>query len=186
MFVHQWMSSPAVALAHDTPAVDAVEIMQVRRIRRLPILWEGRLAGIVTLGDLQAVLGPNENSSRRAQTLLGDLMHASVHTVAPDAPLERAARLMLQHDISGLPVVERGEILGVITESDIFRAFTRIMGIWEVGGRVVLEIPRGSDLLEEIRSATDNAPLHSLAAYRSTGGGWEVVARLRTTPVRAR
>jgi acetoin utilization protein AcuB len=180
MFVKHWMTSPAVTLPAETPAVDALELMLVRRIRRIPVLDEaGNLTGIVTRDDLQGVLERAENSVRRTRVKLGDIMTPKVKTVAPDDPLERAARLMLENEISGLPVVRDGRVVGMITESDIFAAFTRLMGLCEPGGRVVLTVPDGADLLEALRSRTAGLALRSLAAYPGPGGGWEVVARVR-------
>lgn len=179
MFVRSWMSAPVIALEETTPAADALELMIVRKIRRIPVLSGSRLVGILTQGDLQAVLGPGENSLRRARTRLGDLMTRAVHTVSPDDPLERAARIMLERDVAGLPVVDGTSVIGMITESDIFSAFTRIMGVLETGGRVVMTIPEGDDLLESIRTRTWGLSVRSLAAYPSSKGGWEAVVRVR-------
>ena len=179
MFVRNFMSSPVITQPSTTRVIDALELMQAKKIRRIPILDEGRLSGILTMGDLQAVLGLQEHSIRRASTLLGDLMSRGVHTVAPDDPLERAARVMLDHEVSGLPVVEADQIVGIITESDIFLAFTRIMGIVERGVRVVMTIPEGADLLEHISRRTTGLSVRSLAAYPSREGGWEAVVRVR-------
>ena len=66
MFVRSFMSSPVVTLPADTRAIDALELMQAKKIRRVPITENGRLTGILTLGDLQAVLGLQEHSVRRA------------------------------------------------------------------------------------------------------------------------
>lgn len=121
------MSSPAVTLPAETRVVDALEFMVVRKIRRVPVLEEGRLAGILARSDLESAVGPDERSPRRIGLRLGDLMTRSVVTARPDDRLEHAARLMLEHEVSGLPVVKDGEVLGLITESDVFAAFTRIM-----------------------------------------------------------
>jgi acetoin utilization protein AcuB len=179
MFVRSFMSSPVITLPADTRAIDALELMQAKKIRRIPILEEERLTGILTLGDLQAVLGLQEHSIRRASTKLGDLMTRSVRTVSPDDPLERAARVMLDHEVSGLPVVDGQRIAGIITESDIFLAFTRIMGIVERGVRVVFSIPDGADLMEQLSRRTAGMAVRSLAAYPSREGGWEAVVRVR-------
>ena len=179
MFVRSWMSSPVVTLPSTTRAIDALELMQAKKIRRIPVMEADRLTGILTLGDLQAVLGLQEQSVRRAATLLGDLMTRGVRTVAPDDPLERASRVMLDHDVSGLPVVEGPRVVGIITESDIFRAFTRIMGIVERGVRVVLTIQDGVDLMEHLSRRTLGMAVRSLAAYPSKDGGWEAVIRVR-------
>lgn len=179
MFVRSWMSSPVVTLPESTPAADALELMLVKKIRRIPVLTDGRLEGILTQGDLQAVLGTSENSIRRVQTKLGDIMTRGVHTVSPDDPLERAARVMLEREVAGLPVVEGPRVVGMITESDIFSAFTRIMGVLESGGRVVMTIPEGNDLLDSIRARTLGMSVRSVAAYPGTQGGWEAVVRVR-------
>lgn len=179
MFVRSFMSSPVVTLSASTRAIDALELMQVRKIRRIPVMEDGRLTGILTLGDLQAVLGLEEQSVRRASTRLGDLMTREVRTVAPADPLERAARMMLEHDVSGLPVLDGGTLVGIITESDIFLAFTRIMGIVERGVRVVMTVPEGADLMEQLTRRTVGMAVRSLAAYPSREGGWEAVVRVR-------
>lgn len=127
MLVKDWMSSPAVTLPAETRVVDALELMSIRRIRRVPVLEDGRLVGILARSDLESAVGPDESSLRRIGVRLGDLMTRRVVTVRPDDRLEHAARLMLEHGISGLPVVEDARVLGLITESDVFEAFTRIM-----------------------------------------------------------
>lgn len=179
MFVRSFMSSPVVSMTSDTKAIDALEVMQARKIRRIPVTEDGRLTGILTLGDLQAVLGLQEQSVRRAATRLGDIMTRSVRTVSPEDPLERAARVMLDHDVSGLPVLDGDRLVGIITESDIFLAFTRIMGIVERGVRVVMTVPEGADLMEQLARRTAGMTVRSLAAYPSREGGWEAVVRVR-------
>src|SRR5262245_12046769 len=179
MYVRNFMSSPVITLPSSTRAIDALELMQAKKIRRIPILEEGCLTGILTLGDLQAVLGLQEHSVRRAATKLGDIMTRKVHTVSQEDPLEKAARVMLDNEVSGLPVVEGERVMGIITESDIFLAFTRIMGIVERGVRVVFTIPEGVDLMEHLSRRTSGMAVRSLAAYPSREGGWEAVVRVR-------
>jgi acetoin utilization protein AcuB len=127
MKVREWMSSPAATLPADTRVIDALELMAVRKIRRVPIVEDGRVVGILTDSDLRGAVGADEGSPRRAGTRLGDLMTRGVVTVGPDERLERAARLMVERGVSGLPVVEDGRVVGLITESDIFAAFVRVM-----------------------------------------------------------
>lgn len=179
MFVRTWMTRPVITMPSTTKAADALELMQVRRIRRIPVLNGGRLDGILTLGDLQAVLGYQEQSLRRAALCLGDIMTREVRTVAPDDPLERAVRIMQEGDVSGLPVLEGDRVVGMITESDIFGAFTQIMGIVERGVRVVLTVPEGESLLDTLTRRTAGMNVRSLAAYPAPEGGWEAVIRVR-------
>jgi acetoin utilization protein AcuB len=180
MFVRSWMSSPVHALAPETRAIDALEFMRVKGIRRVPVVAGGAVDGIVTLGDLQALLGLHADAHARAAAALGDIMTRQVATVAPDDTLEEASAVMLEREISGLPVVEGSRLLGIITESDIFRAFNRVMGTASEGARVVLTLPQSGDLLESIRRRLGRLALESLAAYRRPDGDeWEVVARVR-------
>ena len=180
MFVRNWMTRPVITLPASTRAIDAMELMQVKKIRRVPVTdGEGRLAGILTLGDLQSVLGIQDSSLRRAATKLGDIMTREGQTVMPDDPIERAARIMLEKEVSGLPVVEDRRAVGMITESDIFLAFTRVMGILEQGVRVVLTVPEGADLVDHIGRRTSGMSVRSMAAYPSPSGGWEAVVRVR-------
>jgi CBS domain-containing protein len=108
--------------------------MTERRIRRLPVLQDGRLVGILTLGDVRAAEPSGATSLSRAEilTLLDDLkvaeiMKRAVYTVSPGTPIREAAGMMLVHRISGLPVVENGVVIGMITESDIFRLLVRTL-----------------------------------------------------------
>jgi acetoin utilization protein AcuB len=181
MFVRSWMSSPVHALAPDTRAIDAFEFMRVKRIRRVPVAGDGAVDGIVTLGDLQALLGLHADAHARAATSLADIMTRPVFTVAPSDTLEHAAAIMLEREVSGLPVVEYGRLLGIITESDIFSAFNRVMGVASEGARLVLTLPQTHDLLEGIRLRLGRLALESLAAWRRPeGDDWEVVMRVRS------
>jgi acetoin utilization protein AcuB len=173
------MSTPVHVLSADTRVLDAMEFMRVKRVRRVPVTRDGRLEGIVTLRDLQALIGLCAESHPRPNATLGDVMTRSVHVVAPDDTLERASEVMLDHSVSGLPVVEKGDLVGVITESDIFLAFHRVMGGTERGDRIVMSIARPADLLDAIRRRLGGMAIRSLAAYPTLDGEmWEAVIRL--------
>jgi len=132
--VRDWMTSPVVTIPPTMSVHAAHRLMTDRRIRRLPVVQDGRLVGIVTLGDLRAAEPSGATSLSRAEilTLLDDLhvseiMHRAVFTVSPDTPIREAAGMMLVHRVSGLPVVKEGVIIGMITESDIFRMLVRML-----------------------------------------------------------
>jgi acetoin utilization protein AcuB len=151
MFVRDWMSPPVIAISAGTSVVGALRVMEMNDVRRLPVL-----AGIVTREDLHSLLGHGEGLAQES--------------AAPDDTLEAVAETMLEKKISGLPVLEGGRLVGMITESGIFRAFMKLLGLGESGARVVLSVPAGTDLAEAIRS---------LAATSRAGGGWDVVMRVR-------
>lgn len=126
--VREWMTPNPISITPDTPVVDAHKLMKDNRIRRLPILRNGKLVGIVTLGDVRGA-EPSEATSLSIwelnyliSRLTADrVMTREVISVTPDTPITKAAQLMLEKRIAGLPVLEGDSLVGIITESDIFR-----------------------------------------------------------------
>lgn len=127
--VADWMSPDPITAPHDMPIIEAHQLMRDRKIRRLPVLKKGQLAGIVTIGDIREA-SPSDATSLSvwevnyllAKLTLEGVMSPDPVTVTPEASLKEAATLMLSHKVSGLPVVDgAGELVGIITESDIFR-----------------------------------------------------------------
>ena len=129
MLVREWMTAPAIAISPKMEAAAAVERMTELKFRRLPVELEGKLVGIVTRGDLEAKLGWDRMVWRRLGRRVEDAMTPNPFTVAPEDRLEKAAELMLQHRIGGIPVVEKGKLVGIVTESDVFRAFVQLAQI---------------------------------------------------------
>jgi acetoin utilization protein AcuB len=129
ILVKEWMTSPVYVIHADTPVADAYNMMMYRSIRRLPVVEGDRLVGIVTLGDLREArpspatdLSIYELNYLLAKLTVGQVMTHNPFTVAPDLPIQKAARIMLERKVGGLPVVnEKGKTVGIVTESDIFR-----------------------------------------------------------------
>lgn len=119
--VHDWMTPDPYTVRPDTRLTEAHQLMTERRIRRLPVMADGKLIGIVTLGDLREA-GATREDSEALKKRVDVAMHEKPFTISPEAALSEAAKIMLQHKISGLPVVENDILMGIITESDIFRA----------------------------------------------------------------
>jgi CBS domain-containing protein len=122
------MSTPPILARPSTTLADAQRIMEHRKVRRLPVVEDGRLVGILTWGDLRAAqpsaattLSVHEWRALLEQATIAECMTHDLVTIAPDAPVLDAARCMLDHKIGGLPVVVEGHVVGVITESDLFR-----------------------------------------------------------------
>ncbi|MCL4857973.1 MAG: CBS domain-containing protein [Caldilineaceae bacterium] len=132
MQVQDYMSSPAITVTAETPFQDALKLMQASKIRRLPVVDSAnRLVGIVSERDLLHA-SPSPATSLSVWELnyllwrltVRDIMTEKVVAVAPTTPLVEAARLMVEKKIGGLPVVdEQDRIVGVITETDIFKRF---------------------------------------------------------------
>lgn len=126
--VAEWMSKPPVVVEPTISLAQAQHIMQQHNIRRLPVVQKGRLVGIVTWGDLREAQPSNATTLSMYEwralldrvTIAGCMSRNPV-TIAPDALIIDAAREMVGHKISGLPVVDDGRVVGMITESDLFR-----------------------------------------------------------------
>jgi CBS domain-containing protein len=129
LIVTSLMSSPPLTISPRMRLPQIKSLMRTNKIRRLPVLDQGRLVGIVTLGDVRnafpsdaSMLSIYELSYLVDKVTARDVMRTSVVTVPFDASVIEAARLMLKHKIGGLPVVDNDTVVGMITESDIFRA----------------------------------------------------------------
>jgi CBS domain-containing protein len=125
MRVSQIMSSPAIVLDKDVSLADAIDMIKRNEVSRLVVLENGRIVGVMTEKDIVRDLG----SAHAYRLPLGKMHVSSVMTpnpitVAPDVMAKRAAELMLDHDISGLPVVEGDKLLGVVTKLDFAKVCT--------------------------------------------------------------
>ena len=159
MFVRDRMSSPAVTVTASASFPDALKLMRERRFRRLPVVdKKGRLVGIVSERDL-LYASPSSATSLsiwEVHYLLANLhiktiMTKKVITPTPDTPVEDAARLMVTHKIGGLPVVDgRREVVGVITETDIFQTFVEMFASDHPGVRLTLKVPERKGVLLEL------------------------------------
>lgn len=127
--VRDWMSPDPISVDPKTTLPTAYQLMKLNGIRRLPVLdSEGRLVGIVTLGDIREAK-PKEGASLSmwdlhllaAEMEIGGFMTVHPFTVSPETSVREAVAIMLEHKIGGLPVIERGRLVGIITESDVFR-----------------------------------------------------------------
>jgi CBS domain-containing protein len=126
--VADWMSRPPIVAAPTMTLAAAQHLMEQRRVRRLPVVQDDRLVGIVTWGDLRAAwpsaattLSIYEWRVLLERATIAECMTHNPITIAADTPVLYAAQQMLMYKISGLPVVEDGHVVGVITESDLFR-----------------------------------------------------------------
>jgi acetoin utilization protein AcuB len=127
--VRDWMTREVITVSPDTSLTDSYQLMANHKIRRLPVMENGRLIGIITLGDLRGArpsdvgsLSLWEINFMIAQLTTADIMTPDPITISPDEPVARAAQLMLQNTFGCLPVINtENEIFGIITATDIFR-----------------------------------------------------------------
>jgi acetoin utilization protein AcuB len=132
MKVKKRMAKKLVTTRKDATVADAINLMKKHSIRHLPVVEDGELVGWVTERDIrEAYL-----ASLIEQVSMGDIMIKDPVTVSPEANLEEAAELLYRHGIGGLPVVDKGKLVGVITVADIMAAFIEVMGILQESSRI--------------------------------------------------
>jgi acetoin utilization protein AcuB len=143
MLVDQRMSHPVVSVSSEVPVLDALAMFKKEHIGRAPVIKDGKLLGIITKNDLlnaspspATTLSVWEMNYLMSKVTVKQVMTKKVITIEVDTPIEEAARVMVDAKISGMPVTREGKIVGMITETDLFKVFLELMGAREKGIRV--------------------------------------------------
>lgn len=147
MLVKDLMVSNPITITATSSIRKAIEVMKGNSIRHLPVVTKGnRLKGFITLADLKQGLMP----SMLTDVSLSDLMIKEPLTVHPEDDIEIAAQLIYEYKIGGMPVVKDGKVVGIITESDILRAFIDMMGFITDSSRVDVMIENEPGKLRKV------------------------------------
>ncbi|NIO72569.1 MAG: CBS domain-containing protein [Anaerolineae bacterium] len=155
------MSKHPTTITGDVPINQALQFMREQKLRRLPVLnKKGELVGIVSERDL-LYASPSPVTSLSIYELhylvskitVSEVMTRDIITVSEYTPLEEAARIMADNKIGGLPVMRDGKLVGIITESDLFKIFTEILGARDMGVRLALLVPEQPGILADITRA---------------------------------
>lgn len=147
MSVRDFMRKNLIVVKPETPIFDAVDLMKQNDIHRLPVMKDGKLVGLITEGIIGAAM-PSKATSLSVyemnyllnKTTVADVMEKEVLTIEADALLEDAIYKMRQNNVGVLPVMEAGQLVGIITNNDIFDAFLKITGYHNGGTRVGVQI----------------------------------------------
>ncbi len=133
MKIQSLMIENPITIGPKASVGEAIELMKANSIRHLPVVsGRKRLEGFLTLADLKQGLIP----SMLGDVSLDDLMIKNPITVSPDDDIEFAARLIYEHKIGGMPVVKNGRLVGIVTATDMLRAFIDMMGILSTTSRI--------------------------------------------------
>jgi acetoin utilization protein AcuB len=148
MLVGERMSKPVITIRPETPMPEALDLMHKEHIHRLPVVNKrGELVGIVTEGDLIKA-SPSEATSLSifevtyllSKLTIDRIMTKKVITTTEDTPLEEAARIMADNKVGGLPVMRGKALVGIITETSLFRIFLELLGARRAGIRVTVSL----------------------------------------------
>jgi len=161
VLVKERMSRNPITIRPETVVTEAQALMKREKIHHLPVTdKEGRLVGIVTEKDLlyaspspATTLSVYEMTSLLAKLKVEKVMSPKVITVPEDTPLEEAARIMADGNIGGLPVMRDRTLVGIITESDLFRIFIELFGARQKGVRASVLVPNTMGLLARLTEA---------------------------------
>ncbi|NDJ78892.1 MAG: CBS domain-containing protein [Chloroflexi bacterium] len=165
MLVKDRMSSNPITAAPDTTHRQANDVMREHNIHHLPVVdRRGNLIGIVSDEDLIAAqpsaattLSIYEIHNLLSKLQLKDLMQSPVITIPSETPIEEAARLMQERDISCLPVVDNEQLVGIITDSDLFTTMADMLGSGQEGARFTLQVPDEPGMLAKVTQAVTDA-----------------------------
>jgi acetoin utilization protein AcuB len=136
---------PITVRPHET-ARHAYQLMRDNRFRHLPVVEDGRLVGILSDRDLRPVL----LSPGLARARVRELMSEDLTTVGPDTPIEEAASLLVVKKIGCLPVVAQGQLVGIVTETDLLAVLVELLGLLTQSTRLDVGVAGGPDAYERI------------------------------------
>ena len=178
MIVSMWMTRDLVTIGPDTPIAEAAALMAQKHIRRLPVVEAhpqgAHLLGIVSTKEILHAFPPDVNpfavtapDVRQTPVRVSQIMSRNLHTVTPETPIEEAARLMTAEKIGSLPVLREGKLVGLITESDIFRAFVSFFEPPQRGARITFDIASREDVFHLISREARQRKLRILSLISS-------------------
>jgi len=178
MIVNMWMTSNPVTIVPIATIAEGAALMAKKRVRRLLVVKsktnDSKLLGIVSASDILHAFPPDVNpfaveprQSPENVLTIQQIMNANPLTVEPDTPIEEAARLMRAQKIGALPVVRDGKLVGVITESDIFRVFSSFFASSESGVRITFSLENREDAFGLIAGLIAGHSIHVLSLFTS-------------------
>lgn len=184
MFVENKMTANPFTISPDQTIPDAHEIMATHGVKRLPVLKNGKLVGIVSKEDITqaspskaTTFSMGEITYLLSKTKISQIMTKNPVTISSSALLEEAATLMRDNHVGILPVVDDGKLVGIITESDIFDSFIELLGFREPGTRLTVEVDDNPGIMSNLTSIIGKfgANITHAAVYRGSAGKSAIV-----------
>jgi acetoin utilization protein AcuB len=164
MFVGERMSQPVISVTPETPVHDALALFKKEKIRRAPVMKNGKMLGIISERDLLNAspspvtsLSVWEMNYLMSKVTVKNVMTKKVKTIDVNTPIEEAARIMADMRIGGMPVTRSGKIVGMITETNLFRILLELMGARTKALRVTALVDEKPGQLAKVTKAIAEA-----------------------------
>ena len=158
MLVKNWMSKPVITIDADASMNDAIKLLKNHNIKMLPVMEKGKLVGIVTDRDLKRASASDATSLEIHELLyliskikIREIMTQNPITVPQDYTVEETAEILLKHNISGVPVIDQyREVVGTITQNDIFKILISLTGAEKKGIQFGVEVEDRPGSIKEV------------------------------------
>ena len=187
MFVANRMTKHPITVTPDATLDEAAGLMKKHHFRRLPVVEDGKLVGFFSDRDLMRVspspattLSRYEIRSLLDKMKVREIMQKKVLTVPEDATIEESALIMCNEKVGGLPVVSSvGAVVGIITETDIFKTFVDVMGLQDGKTRITVEVDDKLGVVNELSGvfSENGLSIDSLVTCKQPNGRYEIVIR---------
>jgi acetoin utilization protein AcuB len=180
MFVQNHMTRAPHTLPPDATVSHAARLMDEHRVHQLPVIDSNRrLIAIVTDRDVRSACG--YDAAAQANLTVDEIMTHDPKVIGPGATLEEALGILCAERFNALPVVNGGELVGILTRSDILRAFRDLLGLDHPGRRIEVALPEGMrSVVELVGGLTDEDQITAVIAARLRDDGDEPILYLRT------
>ncbi len=186
MIIKEIMKSSLTSISPDIKLSDAYSLMQEKNIRHLPVVENSKLVGIVTDRDLRLSTSRLTKHPFEPEESVKKIMSHPVKTTHPSDPIESAAQLMRELRIGSLPVVEDGQLIGIVTITDMLDALLLLTGVHQPSGRLDVRLANRSGELAKLASllADLKVNVHSILTYPEKDESIRLVLRIGTIEMR--
>jgi acetoin utilization protein AcuB len=181
LLVQDSMTREVVTVGPETTAAEALALCREKGIRHLPVLEGGWLVGMISDRDLRSAtpaLGDPDRAEALERIWVADEMVKEVATVRPEDPIEEAAIEMYERKIGCLPVVDDDDLVGIVTSSDVMRAFVRLVGAHAPGSRVEVALSRRPGAFAGVAGILQSAGVNIVSVLASSKGEDEAGERV--------
>ncbi|HHX02442.1 MAG TPA: CBS domain-containing protein [Firmicutes bacterium] len=189
MFVRTFMTKDPITVSLDASLPFTAELMKKHKLKRLPVMDQDKLVGIITEKDVaKALPSPATSLSKYEINYLtdkirvADVMTKAVISVLPETTVEEATMIMHEEDVGCLPVLENGKLVGIITERNIYNALTKLFGLDRPGLRVTVQVVDRVGVIADLTTLIKSLdlPIISLATYAASAESAYIVLRIAT------